>query len=75
MIEIIIFGATILYGFTFGIEGYDIYHHFSTPSAPLTIEIIISVNDDNDGRPLASELPCYKDAEWHRVSWSKEKHD
>ncbi len=27
-------------------------HHISTPSLPLTIEIIISVNDDNDGRPL-----------------------
>ncbi len=30
----------------------DIYHHFPTPSLPLMIEIIIRVNDDNDGRPL-----------------------
>ncbi len=29
--------------------GYDSYHHFSTPSLPLTIEIIISENDEYDG--------------------------
>ncbi len=52
MIGIIIFGASNIDGFSFGIEGYDIYHHLPTPSLPLTIEIIISVNDDNDGRPL-----------------------
>ncbi len=52
MIVINIFGATIIDGFTFGIDSYDIYHHFPTPSLPLTIEIIISVNDDNDGWPL-----------------------
>ncbi len=32
------------------------YHHFSTPSLPLTIEIIISENDDNDGRPLTCKI-------------------
>ncbi len=36
----------------FTIKSYDIYHHFSTPS----IEIIISVNDENDGPPLTITL-------------------
>ncbi len=52
MIGIIIFGASNIDGFSFAIEGYDIYHHLPTPSLPLMIEIIISVNVDNDRRPL-----------------------
>ncbi len=28
---------------------YDSNHYFPTPSLPFTIEIIISINDDNDG--------------------------
>ncbi len=34
------------------VKCYDNCHHFSTPSPPLTIGIIIEVNDDNCGRPL-----------------------
>ena len=32
IIMILIFGAAIIDGFSFGIDGYDVYHHFSTPS-------------------------------------------
>ncbi len=32
------------------------HHHFPTPSLPLTIVIIIDVNDDDSGRPLGSKL-------------------
>ncbi len=60
MILIIIFDVTIIDGFTFGIDSYDIYHHLSTPSLPLMIEIIISVNDGNDGRPLNIKMLSHR---------------
>ena len=34
------------------VKCYDNCHHFSTPSPPLMIGIIIEVNDENCGRPL-----------------------
>ncbi len=59
MIVIIIFGVAIIHvdDFSFGLDSYDIYHHYSTP-LPLMIEIIIIVNDDNDGWPLKHVLLC-----------------
>ncbi len=41
------------------VESYDSYHHFSTPSLPLTIHIITRVNDENDGRPRTKNCWCF----------------
>ncbi len=37
-------------------KSYDIYQHFSTPSPPLTIGIIIEENVYNYGRPLKTRM-------------------
>ncbi len=57
MIVIIILVWRIIQLVTVGIVSYDIYHHFlKNPSLPIMIEIIISINDDNDGWPLGATI-------------------